>query len=256
MGGRTIQQALISTALLYYAALYVRIHLVERVPQLFRPGLDFRRDTLRGGGLHGFYVRLPRLAGRCFSDAKRIIPFRIMNCRFILRRILTAIRGLCRRRQQDSRKGCRLPASRRVFEVSRGSVANPRPPPACPHFQPEKPPIRKFPGRKDGHAVTSGGTLFYPGGCPCKTHDCPMSASADSIRLGPMQTQPLPSRFRGLQGGRREPPEDPRHASFWRGPRRMKRLNLESRSLFCYPGCSGALLGSRSTIRSIIVGRI
>lgn len=82
----------------------------------------------------GFYVRLPRLAGRGFSDAKRIIPFRIMNCRFILRRILTAIRGLCRRRQQDSRKGCRLPAFRGVIAISMGYVAKPGTPPFAPIF--------------------------------------------------------------------------------------------------------------------------
>ena len=34
---------------------------MERVPHLFRPGLDFRRDTLRGGGLLSFSAKLPRV---------------------------------------------------------------------------------------------------------------------------------------------------------------------------------------------------
>lgn len=43
----------------------------------------------------GFYIRLPRLAGRFFSDAKRIIPFRIMNCRLLLHRKMTANSCFC-----------------------------------------------------------------------------------------------------------------------------------------------------------------
>ena len=66
--------------------------------------------------------------------------------------------------------------------------------PACPHFQPEKPPIRKLPGRKDGHAGTSGGTLFYQGGCLVFMSDCPRSRLGGFNQAVPAhQTHPHPT---------------------------------------------------------------
>ncbi len=81
--------------------------------------------------------------------------------------------------------------------------------PVCPHFRPEKPPIRKFPGRKHDHAGLPTGHFFIPGVARLFCPSAPGRALAAAIRLGPMQTQPLASRFRDLQGVRREPPEDP-----------------------------------------------
>lgn len=53
------------------------------------------------------------------------------------------------------------------------------------------------------------GHYFTRGVAPVKLPTAPGRALAASIRLGPMQTQPLASRFRDLQGVRREPPEAP-----------------------------------------------
>ena len=98
----------------YYSAPGWRFSLVERVPPTRRTVENFRRDMFWGGGLLNFSVRLPRVSPSGFNQA---ISSHIWLSHIILRRIWAAAVGSCRRRQQDSRKGCRLPASRRVFEV-------------------------------------------------------------------------------------------------------------------------------------------
>ena len=76
-----------------------------------------------------FSVKVPRVG---LSGLNRAKPSHIRHSHIILRRISTSFVGSNRRRQQDSRKGCRLPASRRVFGVfgqSRGEPHNARLPP-------------------------------------------------------------------------------------------------------------------------------
>ena len=59
-----------------------------------------------------------------------------------------------------------------------------------------------MPGLPAGHFFTPGVARLFCLTAPCR-------ALAASIRLGPMQTQPLPSRFRVLQGVRCEPQKTP-----------------------------------------------
>ena len=143
-------------------------YIVERVPQLERSGRDFRWDTLRGGGLLGFYVRLPHVA-----------PWRLQPGRS---------------RTSDS--------STAYYVVIR--------PPSSVHVD--------------------GGNG---------------SAVVDADSAPPQLLFGIPWRA----------PAPHSYAPLCRGPRRMKPPNLRLRSPFCRLSCSGALLGSRSTIRSIIVGR-
>ena len=130
----------------YYSAPGWRFSLVERVPPTRRPVENFRRDTLRGGGLLSFSAKLPRVG---LSGLNRAKPSHIRHSHIILRRISTSFVGSNRRRQQDSRKGCRLPASRRVFGVfgqSRGE----------PHNFPAYPPILPTKNRRPGYFRADG----------------------------------------------------------------------------------------------------
>lgn len=186
-------------------------YIVERVPPFERSRRDFRWDPLRGGGLLGFYVRLPRLAGRGFSDAKRIIPFRIMNCRFILRRILTAIRGLCRRRQQDSRKGCRLPAFRGVIAISMGYVAKPGTPPLAPIFSLKYRRSENFRVARMTRPVLPAGYVSPPGVAPVKLTTAPCRLRRIQLGSARCRLSPSPAGFEFSRGSDASPRKPPVH---------------------------------------------
>ena len=137
--------------------------------------------------------------------------------------------------------------------------------------------------KQGDRSKTSGGTPCGEGGCSVFRRKCPGSASAASTGLIHLTSDTATSYcvvFRPpssvhVDGGNGSavvdadsaPPQllfgipwrAPAPHSYdplCRGPRRMKPPNLRLRSPFCRLSCSGALLGSRSTIRSIIVGRI
>ena len=71
----------------------------------------------------------------------------------------------CRRRQQECRKGCSLPAVRSVFEVFRYPVASPRSPPVCPYFQPENHGSGNF-RSQNSHCQDFRRDMFLPRGLP------------------------------------------------------------------------------------------
>ena len=74
---------------------------------------------------------MPRVGCCGFNQAR---PAHIRLNHNIMRRIWTAVIDSHRRRQRECRSRRRLPTSRRVFEVSRSSVANLSPPPVAPIF--------------------------------------------------------------------------------------------------------------------------
>lgn len=109
--------------------------------------------------------------------------------------------------------------------------------------------VLEISGRKIAIARTSGGTCFYPGGCPCKTPDCPMSApwrlqtrpaphirciilrrnSAAIVgsrrRRRPCRRIPSPAGFEASREGAMRAPERLWYAPLCKGPRRMKSQN-------------------------------
>ena len=185
-----------------------------------------------------FSVKVPRVG---LSGLNRAKPSHIRHSHIILRRISTSFVGSNRRRQQDSRKGCRLPASRRVFGVfgqSRGEPHNARLPPIFSLKTTDS----KITGSQGRPCRDFRWDTILPGGLPgfyvrlphvapwrlqsgsvgahlIKPHyitsifDRYLLLTSTTATRGPlsMQTQPLPSRLHGLRGSVASP-RKPRYA--------------------------------------------
>lgn len=153
--------------------------------------------------------------------------------------------------------------------------------PVCPHYKPENHRSGNFRVARMTRPVLPAGHFFIPGVAPVKLPTAPCRlrrlqlGSAPHIglihvifrrnsitsfgshrRRRPCRRIPSPAGFEASRGGAMRAPERLGTPPLCRGPRRMKRLNLGSRSPFCCPRCSGSLYCSQSTIRSIIVVRI